>query len=113
MTSLSGNLLSNLLQFSRLLRRIGLDIPADSMHGVAEALMLIDLGRRSDFYHTLRTRLVRRPQDLVIFDQAFHLFWRPPPSTHTRRCQTRNRRCRARPQRAGPNAPNGKRARRR
>jgi len=84
MTSLSGNLLSNLLQFSRLLRRIGLDIPADSMHGVAEGLTLIDLGHRSDFYHTLRTLLVRRPQDLVVFDQAFHLFWRPPPGTHTR-----------------------------
>ena len=85
MTSLSGHLLSNLLQFSRLLRRLGLDIPAGSMHGVAEALTLIDLGRRPDFYHTLRTLLVRRRQDLVVFDQAFHLFWRPLSSTNTRR----------------------------
>ena len=74
----AGYLFGNLLRFGRLLHALGLDVQAGGMLDVAEALGHVDVGRRADFYHTLQTLLVRRAQDLPIFDEAFRLFWRPP-----------------------------------
>lgn len=71
-------LLRNLLRFGELLHAAGLDIPAGRMVDVARALEHIDIGRRSDFYATLRSLLVHRPQDFALFDDAFRTFWRPP-----------------------------------
>jgi uncharacterized protein len=72
-------LLRNLLHFGRLLGSLGLDVHGGRMIDVARALEHVDIGRRSDFYFTLRSLLVHRHQDLAVFDQAFHLFWRPLP----------------------------------
>ena len=72
-------LLRNLLHFARLLRTLGLDVPAGRMIDVSNALSHVDIGRRSDVYFTLRSLLVRRQQDLAPFDEAFRVFWRPPP----------------------------------
>ena len=74
----AGHLFGNLLRFGRLLRAVGLDAPAGGMLDAAEALGHVDVGRRADFHHALRTLLVRRAQDLPVFDEAFRLFWRPP-----------------------------------
>ncbi len=71
-------LLRNLLHFGELLRALGLDVPAAGMLDVTSALAHVEIGRRSDFYFTLRSLLVRRPQDLAVFDEAFLLFWRRP-----------------------------------
>ena len=73
-------LLHNLLRFARLLRRLGLDVQPSRTLDVANALGYIDVGRRQDFYYTLRTLLVHRADDLPAFDEAFRLFWRPPKS---------------------------------
>ena len=81
----AGHLFGNLLRFGRLLHALGLDVPAGGMLDVAEALGHVDVGRRADFYHTLRSLLVRRAQDLPVFDQAFRLFWRPPRGERTAR----------------------------
>jgi uncharacterized protein with von Willebrand factor type A (vWA) domain len=71
-------LFRNLIHFGRLLRSAGVDIQAGRMIEVATALDYIDVGRRADFYHALRTLLVHRPQDLPVFDEAFRAFWRGP-----------------------------------
>ena len=71
-------LLPNLLHFGRLLYRLGLDVPAGRMREVAESLAYINVGQRDEFYHTLRTLLVHRMEDLSLFDDAFRVFWRPP-----------------------------------
>jgi uncharacterized protein with von Willebrand factor type A (vWA) domain len=71
-------LLHNLLHFGELLHAAGLDVPAGRMIEVAKALEYIDVGRRADFYVTLRTLLVHRPQDFPLFDDAFRTFWRRP-----------------------------------
>jgi hypothetical protein len=71
-------LLHNLLHFGRLLHALGLDVHAGRMQDVARALEYIDVGRRSDFYFTLRSLLVHRQQDLAAFDEAFRVFWRRP-----------------------------------
>ncbi len=74
-----SHLFRNLLHFSRLLRRLGLDVPAGRMPDVVTALGHIDIGRPGDFYFTLRSLLVHRQQDLDTFDEAFRTFWRRPP----------------------------------
>jgi uncharacterized protein with von Willebrand factor type A (vWA) domain len=72
-------LVHNVLHFHRLLHSMGLDVHAGRMVDVVTALDFIDIGNRSDFYFTLQTLLIRRPQDLARFDEAFRTFWRPPP----------------------------------
>jgi uncharacterized protein len=72
-------LFHNLLHFSRVLHQAGLDVHASRTPEIATALGYVDIGRRSDFYFTLRTLLVHRRQDLAAFDEAFRVFWRKPP----------------------------------
>ena len=73
-------LLHNLLHFERLLHALGLDVHAGRMPDVAGALEHVDVGRRSDFFFTLQSLLIHRQQDLAPFEEAFRVFWRPPPS---------------------------------
>ena len=71
-------LFNNLIRFGRLLHDAGLDVHAGRMIDVATALDHIDIGRRADFQHALRTLLIHRPQDLPVFDELFRAFWREP-----------------------------------
>ena len=78
-------LLHNLLHFVRMLHRLGLDVQAGRTRDVAAALAHVDVGRRADFYHTLRCLLVHRVEDLEPFDEAFRVFWRRPHGDWTPR----------------------------
>ena len=78
-------LLHNLLHFTRLLHRLGLDVQAGRAREVAAALAHVDVGRRTDFYHTLRSLLIHRADDLAVFDEAFRVFWRRPHGDWTER----------------------------
>ena len=71
-------LLHNLIHFTRLLHRLGLDVQAGRTRDVAAALAYVEIGRRPEFYHTLRSLLVHRVDDLALFDEAFRVFWRRP-----------------------------------
>ncbi|MCC7362002.1 MAG: VWA domain-containing protein [Anaerolineales bacterium] len=75
---LGGQLVHNLLLFGRLLRGLGLEVNPGRVMDLTVALGQIDIGRRSDFYYAARSLLVHKREDLPLFDQAFHLFWRPP-----------------------------------
>ena len=61
-----------------MLHRLGLDVQAGRAREVAAALSYVDVGRRADFYHTLRSLLIHRADDLAVFDEAFRVFWRRP-----------------------------------
>ena len=78
-------LLHNLLHFTRLLHRLGLDVQAGRAREVAAALAHVDVGRRTDFYHTLRSLLIHRADDLAVFDEAFRVFWRRPHGDWTQK----------------------------
>ena len=78
-----GHLLHNLLIFGDVLRHLGLSIHPGRMLDVLRALEHVDIGRRQDFYHTLRVLLVHRRRDLALFDEAFRTFWRRPPDRST------------------------------
>ena len=72
-------LLHNLLHFGRLLHALGADVHAGRMLDVTRALEHVEVGRRTDFYFALQSLMIHRPQDRVLFDEAFRVFWRPPP----------------------------------
>ena len=78
-----GHLLHNLLIFGDVLRHLGLGTHPGRMLDVLRALEHVDIGRRQDFYHTLRALLVHRRRDLPLFDEAFRTFWRRPPDRST------------------------------
>jgi uncharacterized protein with von Willebrand factor type A (vWA) domain len=72
---MTSRLVPNILVFGRLLHRLGLDVHTGRMLDVMEALPLVDLGSREDVYHTCRSLLVHRHEDLALFDRAFEAFW--------------------------------------
>jgi uncharacterized protein with von Willebrand factor type A (vWA) domain len=74
----AGNLFYNLLLFGRLLRRLGLDVDTGRMIELIQALTVIDITNKTDFYHTLRCLLVHGREDIPVFDRAFETFWRKP-----------------------------------
>ena len=78
-----NHLFHNLLLFSRLLRGLGLEVQAARTLDVAQALEHVKVGRKTEFYHALRTLLVHRHQDLLLFDEAFNYFWRKPRDRKT------------------------------
>ncbi len=71
-------LVANLLLFGRLLRGLGLDVDLGRMLDLVEALRHVEMGRKADFRHALRCLLVRRREELALFDAAFEAFWRVP-----------------------------------
>lgn len=79
-----GHLLENLTQFARLLRSLGLSVPGGSTIDAAKAVQHIDIGKRDEFRFALRTVLVRRAEDLQVFDTAFRTFWSRPSGTSTK-----------------------------
>lgn len=72
----AGQLLHNLVLFGRLLRRLGIDVNPGRMIDLVQALDYVNIANRSDFYHTLRSLLVNRQDQLPLFERAFDLFWR-------------------------------------
>ena len=73
---MSSRLLDNLLLFGRLLRRAGVDVHPGRVLDLVEALGHVDLSARDDVYHTCRTLLVHRQEQIALFDRAFAAFWR-------------------------------------
>jgi uncharacterized protein len=64
--------------FGRVLRRLGLDVNPGRMMDLVSALDHIEIGKKSDFFYAARTLLVHEREDLLLFDEAFELFWRKP-----------------------------------
>jgi uncharacterized protein with von Willebrand factor type A (vWA) domain len=61
--------------FSRLLRGAGLDVPLGCVTTFANALGAVGLERRSSVYWAGRATLVRRPEDIGVYDRVFSAFW--------------------------------------
>lgn len=69
------HLLDHLLAFGRLLRQFGVAINPGQMLNLLAALEHVEIGRREDVYLTCRTILIRRREDLPLFDEAWQFFW--------------------------------------
>ncbi|RPI10206.1 MAG: hypothetical protein EHM63_03470, partial [Actinobacteria bacterium] len=61
--------------FARILRGAGLDVPVGAVVAYAEALGVLGIGQRSGVYWAGRTTLVRRIEDVPVYDRAFGAFW--------------------------------------
>ena len=73
-----GRLLANLMHFARTLRAAGLPVGPGKVIDAVAAVQAVGISDRRDFYWTLHAVLVNRADQRVLFDQAFHVFWRNP-----------------------------------
>ncbi len=61
--------------FARVLRGAGLSVPIGNVVAFVEALGAVGLTTRDQVYYAGRATMVRRPEDLAIYDRAFRVFW--------------------------------------
>ena len=61
--------------FARILRALDVAVPLDSVLTFMDSLALLGVDDRPNVYWSARATLVRRPEDLVVFDRAFAVFW--------------------------------------
>src|SRR4029453_9225067 len=74
----ASRLSENIMQFARALRAAGLPVGPGKAIDAIEAVKVIGIGDRDDFYWALHAVFVQRREQREIFDQAFHIFWRNP-----------------------------------
>lgn len=75
-SDLRGDLIENLALFCRHLREAGIRVSASEEIDAGGAILQVDLADPDDFYFALRSTLVRRHADLVLFDRLFRKFWK-------------------------------------
>ena len=74
----SPKLDKNIIFFGRLLRASGISIGSESIMEAIESVKLIEFKKKSTMFYALQTSLIKRPEDMKIFEQAFFLFWQNP-----------------------------------
>ncbi len=73
-----GRLPENIAHFARALRRAGLPVGPGRVADAIRAVAAVGFTAREDFYWTLHAVFVSRPEQRMIFDQCFRLYWRDP-----------------------------------
>ena len=63
------------VSFTRILRGAGLTVPLDTVFACQTALDAVGLNDRELVYWSTRATLLRRPEDIEVFDRAFKVFW--------------------------------------
>ena len=64
----------NVIFFARLLRASGISLSSDSILEAIESIKLVGIENKKSFFYALQTCLIKRPEDMKIFAQAFSLF---------------------------------------
>ncbi|MFN9029928.1 MAG: vWA domain-containing protein [Betaproteobacteria bacterium] len=77
-TSLPGHLADNVVHFARVLRRAGVPVGTDRVLLALDAMKVAGVASRTDLYATLHCCLIDRAEHRLLFDQAFHIFWKDP-----------------------------------
>jgi hypothetical protein len=73
-----GKLSHNILHFARALRKAGLKAgPARAVDAI-RAVEVAGFTQKRDFHAVLAACFVSRPEERVVFDQVFRLYWRDP-----------------------------------
>lgn len=75
-TTPTGNLLQHVLAFSHLLRAMGVMVDPGQDIELVRALEHVPITSREDFRAAARCTLIRRREDLPLFDTAFAFYWR-------------------------------------
>jgi uncharacterized protein len=61
--------------FATVVRRAGLAVPVGSVITLSQAFEAVGIDRRDNVYWAGRSVLVRRPEDVGVYDAAFGAFW--------------------------------------
>ena len=69
---------TNILHFARALRRAGLPIGTGRVIDALSAVEFVGLRSREEFYWALHGLFVSRPEQRLIFNQGFYIFWKRP-----------------------------------
>lgn len=76
MTTATGRLPENILFFARALRDAGLPVGPRSVLDAIEAVEATGFSQREDFRAALHAVFVTKHEHMIVFDQAFDLFWK-------------------------------------
>ena len=76
--SLPGRLAENVVHFARVLRSAGVPVGTDRVLLALEALKVAGIEAREDFHAVLASCLIDRAEHRLLFEQAFHIFWKDP-----------------------------------
>ncbi len=71
-------LVQNITHFARALRKAGLPIGPGRTLDAVRAVNAVGFTEKADFYWTLHSVFVSRPEHRAIFGQIFRLYWRDP-----------------------------------
>ena len=69
---------ANIMHFARALRRAGLPIGTGRIIDALAAVDIAGLRSRDEFYWALHSLFVSGPEQRLIFDQGFRIFWQRP-----------------------------------
>src|SRR5260370_17039691 len=72
----TGLIADNVVGFARALRAAGIPVGPGAVIDALNALQVIEIGSRADVYATLEAIFVKRHEHMLIFAQAFDLFFR-------------------------------------
>jgi len=72
----NGRLAQNIVYFARALRAAGIPVGPGAVLDALNAVAAAGVGTREDFYWTLHAVFVKRHEHLVLYDQAFRMFFR-------------------------------------
>src|SRR6195952_3994726 len=72
----TGPMADNVVGFARALRAAGIPVGPGAVIDALNALQVIEIGNRADVYATLEAIFVKRHEHMLIFAQAFDLFFR-------------------------------------
>ena len=61
--------------FITFLREMGVEVPISSSITFFQSLAYVTISNRDDVYWAGRSTLVRTPEDIPAYDEAFHAFW--------------------------------------
>lgn len=71
-----GALAANIVHFARALREAGIPVGPGAVLDALAAVEAAGFGDREDFYATLHAVFVKKHEHSLLFDQAFHIFWK-------------------------------------
>ncbi len=71
-----GALAENIVHFARALREAGVPLGPGAVLDALAAVEAAGFGAREDFYATLHAVFVKKHEHSLLFDQAFHIFWK-------------------------------------
>ncbi len=77
-TQPATSLADHIVAFGRVLRRAGVEVGSHQIMDAVRAVEVVGVRREDDVYQALFSVFVRRRDQVELFDQAFHLFWRAP-----------------------------------